>query len=84
MNDPFNFEQAFERLERILELMNSGKVSLDDSLKLYEEADKLINGCTKRLTEAEQKIEILVKNRAGELACQENGTPITQPFSQTV
>ena len=47
--------------------MNSGTVSLDESLKLYEEADKLINTCSKRLNEAERKIETLIKNRNGEL-----------------
>ena len=56
-----NFEQAYARLEEILEKMNSGKVSLDDSLKLYEEADQLIVSCNKKLTEAEQKIEVLLK-----------------------
>ena len=60
------FEQAFERLEEILEKMNSGKISLDDSIKAYEEADKLIQQCQKRLDQAEQKIEILVKGRDGQ------------------
>ena len=43
------FEEAYRRLEEILEKMNSGKASLDDSLKLYEEADKLIVTCQKKL-----------------------------------
>jgi len=74
------FEEAYTRLEEILEKMNSGKISLDDSLKLYEEADKLIGSCNKRLTEAEKKIEILLKNRSGELVLDENGTPVTQEY----
>jgi exodeoxyribonuclease VII small subunit len=81
MTDTFNFEQAFIRLEHILEQMNSGKVSLDDSLKLYEEADKLIHACGKRLNEAEQKIETLLKNRSGDLVLNEQGAPSTQPFA---
>lgn len=75
-----NFENAFSRLEEILEKMNSGSASLDDSLKLYEEADKLINICTKKLNEAERKIEILIKNRNGELTMGENNKPLTQDF----
>ena len=75
------FEQAFTRLEQILEQMNSGKASLDDSLKLYEEADKLITSCTKRLNEAETKIEVLIKNRNGEVILNEQGMASTQPFS---
>jgi exodeoxyribonuclease VII small subunit len=79
----FSFEQAYSRLEQILEKMNSGKASLDESLKLYEEADQLIASCSKRLNEAEQKIEILIKNRQGELELSEQGQPLSQPFSKT-
>ena len=75
------FEEAYSRLEEILQAMNSGKVALDDSLKLYEEADKLIVACQKKLTEAEKKIEILVKNRSGELATDETGSPVRELFT---
>ena len=75
------FEEAYQRLEEILQAMNSGKVALDDSLKLYEEADKLIVTCQKTLTEAEKKIEILVKNRTGDLTLSEAGTPLKETFS---
>jgi len=59
MKDEKTFEVAYERLEEILEKMNSEQVSLDVSLALYEEADKLIGTCQKKLQDAEQKIEIL-------------------------
>jgi exodeoxyribonuclease VII small subunit len=78
---PLSFEAAYARLEEILEKMNSGKVSLEDSLKLYEEADRLIGWCSKRLTDAEKKIEILVKNRDQEVQVDEQGHPATQPFA---
>jgi exodeoxyribonuclease VII small subunit len=78
----FTFESAYARLEEILEKMNAGKVSLEDSLKLYEEADRLINWCSKQLNEAEKKIEVLVKNREGEVMLGEQGRPLTQPFAQ--
>lgn len=58
------FEKAFSRLEEILEKMNSGNVPLDDSLKLYEEADSLIKSCTKQLSEAEEKIETLMQDES--------------------
>lgn len=73
-----SFEDAFARLEQILECMNSGTVSLDESLKLYEEADKLINNCSKRLNDAEKKIEILIKNRSGELTLGPDQKPMTK------
>jgi exodeoxyribonuclease VII small subunit len=82
MSEKQTFEQAYSRLEQILEKMNGDKVSLDDALSLYEEADTLIQACQKRLTEAEQKIEILVKNREGEVLVQE-GVPQTETFNPT-
>jgi exodeoxyribonuclease VII small subunit len=76
-----SFEASFHRLEEILEKMNSSTVSLDESLKLFEEADGLINTCSKRLNEAERKIEILIKNRSsGDLTLGSDQKPLTQDF----
>jgi exodeoxyribonuclease VII small subunit len=75
-----SYEEAFTRLEQILEKLNSGSVSLDESLKLYEEADKLITACSKRLNEAERKIETLIKNRNGDIALGRDQKPATQDF----
>ena len=77
---PLSFETAYARLEEILEKMNSGKVALEESLHLYEEADQLILWCSQRLNEAEKKIETLVKNREGDLLLNSGGKPQTQPF----
>lgn len=77
---PLSFEAAFARLEEILERLNTGAISLDDSLKLYEEADQLIATCNKRLNDAERKIEILVKNRNGELILGNDEKPLTQDY----
>ncbi len=75
-----SFEESFTKLETIVEKMNAQKVSLDEALKLYEEADRLIASCQKRLTEAEQKIEILSKNQNGELVVNEQGVLMKAPF----
>ncbi len=75
-----NFELAFARLEAILERMNSGNVSLDESLKLYEEADGLILACTSQLNQAEAKIEKLIKNRNGGLSLDTQNRPLTEAF----
>lgn len=82
--DISSFENSFARLETLLELMNTGTVSLDDSLKLYEEADTLINSCNKRLGDAERKIEILIKNRNGDLALGPDQKPLTQDFNKSL
>lgn len=75
-----SFEKAFERLDLILKQLNEGKVSLDESLKLFEEADGLINSCSTKLSTAEQKIEKLIKNRNNELELDESLRPVKEPF----
>jgi exodeoxyribonuclease VII small subunit len=75
-----SFEEAFARMEHILEKLNSGAISLDESLKLYEEADRLIHECNKRLLDAERKIEILIKNRNGEAVLGPDQKPTTENF----
>lgn len=79
-SDTLSFEKAFSRLEEILEKMNAGTLALEDSLHLYEEADQLIRICNKKLGQAEAKIEMLVKNREGDLLLSEGGKPLTQPL----
>jgi exodeoxyribonuclease VII small subunit len=76
-----SFEAAFARLEEILERLNSGTISLDDSVKLYEEADQLIAICNKRLNDAERKIEALVKKPNGEPIFGNDGKPLTQDYN---
>lgn len=71
----FQYEAAYARIEAILEELNSGNVSLDRSLTLYEEADRLIHSCNSRLNEAEQRIATLIKKRNGELALTPQGQP---------
>ena len=73
-----SFEQAFQRLEVILERMNAQNVPLEESLTLFEEANTLITVCHKRLVDAEKRVEVLVKNRQGELALSPSGQPQTK------
>lgn len=56
-----SFEKAYEQLEMIADKLNSGDVSLEEALKLYEEGIKLSNQCSKALENAKQKIETLKK-----------------------
>ncbi len=59
MSEEIKFEKALERLEKIVEELEAGNVSLEDALKKYEEGVKLSVLCQKRLGQAEKKIEIL-------------------------
>ncbi len=77
-----SFEKAFERLEQILAMMNSGKVPLEESLKLFEEAEKLMALCGSRLSTAEKKIEQLIKSRSGEVILDSAQKPKTELFAQ--
>jgi len=61
------FESALEKLEKIVEEMESGDLPLDEILKKYEEGSGLVRYCAGKLTEAEKRIEILMKNKEGEL-----------------
>src|SRR3982751_4610524 len=60
-----NFEKAMDRLEAIVEQMESGKLPLEDLIVRYEEGMNLVKVCQERLTTAEQKIEIIARNSAG-------------------
>lgn len=79
--EELSFEKAYLQLEQILEKLNSSSASLDESLKLYEEADRLITFCNQKLHDAEKKIELLTKTREGNLVMGDNGRPATEPFS---
>ena len=60
------FEQAMTRLEQIVATLESGRCTLDDSLKLFEEGTKLTVYCADRLKTAEQKILKLTAVENGE------------------
>jgi len=60
------FEDALNKLEKIVSNMESGELTLEDSLKKYEEGMKLSRFCTKKLKEAEKKIEVLIKDKDGD------------------
>ncbi|MFA5394175.1 MAG: exodeoxyribonuclease VII small subunit [Candidatus Ratteibacteria bacterium] len=59
------FEDGLKRLEEIVAKLESGNLSLDDSLKLFEEGVKLVRFCNERLAGAQQKVELLTKDQAG-------------------
>lgn len=58
-----SYEEQFERLEKIVERMDNGELSLMDSMKDYEEGVKLCNKLFKTLNEAEGKIKVISENQ---------------------
>jgi len=61
-----SFEQSLTDLETLVGKMETGDLSLDESLGAFEEGVKLTRQCQKMLDEAEQKVQILTENN-GEL-----------------
>jgi exodeoxyribonuclease VII small subunit len=71
-----DFEGAMDRLEEIVEQMESGKMMLEELIVRYEEGMKLVKVCQGRLASAEQRIEIITRNNAGK--------PIVKDFEPTI
>jgi exodeoxyribonuclease VII small subunit len=68
------FEAALSRLEEIVQELEKGDLPLEQSLKFFEEGIKLSRICNKRLEEAERKVEILLKDKSGNV--------IAKPFKE--
>jgi exodeoxyribonuclease VII small subunit len=59
------FEDCLTRLEQIVGALEGGKLSLDESLKVFEEGVGLARRCSRYLEEAERRIELLTRDEAG-------------------
>ena len=70
------FEDCLARLEQIVAALESGRLSLEDSLKVFEEGVGLARHCGRYLEEAERRIELLAKDDTGGLT--------TRPFAGPV
>jgi exodeoxyribonuclease VII small subunit len=68
------FEASLARLEDIVQELEKGDLGLEQSLKLFEEGIKLSRICTKRLDDAERRVEILLKDKSGNM--------VAQPFEE--
>ena len=68
------FETALARLEEIVQKLEQGDLPLEQSLKLFEEGVRLSRICNTRLEEAERKVEILLKDKTGNM--------IAKPFEE--
>jgi exodeoxyribonuclease VII small subunit len=64
--EDMGFEKALEKLEKIVAELEEGDVSLDASLKRYEEGVKLVRVCRDNLEKAKKKVQLLMKDKNGE------------------
>lgn len=60
---PFDFEKALSQLETLIQKMESETLSLEESLKYFEEGVVLTKTCQKALAEAEQKVKIITQQQ---------------------
>jgi len=75
-----SFEAALKQLEEIVQRLERGELSLEESLTCYEEGIRLSRLCHMKLEEAERKIEVLVKDTRGEPVLDESGAPKKTAF----
>ncbi len=75
-----NFEQALAQLEGVVQRLEQGELSLEESLRLYEQGVQLSRLCHGKLEEAEGKIEALLKDARGEAQLDRQGRPKTVPL----
>ena len=69
-----SFEASLEALERIVKQLEGGDLPLEKSLELFEQGIRLSRECQERLTQAERKIEVLLRDN--------QGRPVTAPFDK--
>ena len=78
MNMEKSFETSLAELEQIVTKLEDGDLPLEESLDLFEQGIKLSRTCRERLTRAERRIEILMKDADGEMVTQEFTTESTR------
>lgn len=69
------FEASLEALERIVRQLEDGDLPLEKSLELFEQGIRLSRECQERLSQAERRIEILLRDN--------QGRPVAAPFTET-
>lgn len=62
----FDFERALDELEALVASMESGELSLEESLARFERGVQLTRACQKALAEAEQRVKILLEREGGD------------------
>ena len=68
MNKAIKFEDAISKLEDAVRLLESGSLSLDESIEKYEEALKYVKICNETLEKAEQKVKLLTESQDGSIS----------------
>ncbi len=70
-----SFEASLEALEQIVRELEQGDLPLEKSLELFEQGIRLSRECQERLSQAERKIEVLLRDN--------QGRPVASPYDQS-
>ena len=62
-----NFEEHLTELEKVVERLERGDLTLDESVRLFEDGMKLSTACKRELEQAEGRIQVLVEGKAGKM-----------------
>jgi exodeoxyribonuclease VII small subunit len=73
-SNAFDFEDSLAELETLVQQMEQGDLTLEDSLAAFERGISLTRGCQTALAQAEQKVNVLMQDAQGRV--------IEQPFSK--
>ena len=65
------FEVSLKKLEDAVNRLESGELSLDDSLRVFEEGVRHASLCSRKLSEAQKKVELLLKRKDGSFSKEE-------------
>ena len=65
--DEMKLEEAIRRLDEVVKTLDSDRLDLDESLKLYEEGVRLVRACHEKLSDAERRISALRISEDGEM-----------------
>jgi len=76
VQEALRFEQALEKLQGVVKQLEGGELSLDQSLKKFEEGVRLTRYCQKQLATAEQRVELLLQSNSND------GSVQTAPFTK--
>jgi exodeoxyribonuclease VII small subunit len=62
-----NFEEQLTQLETVVERLERGDLSLDESVRLFEDGMKLTSACKQELEQAEGRVQVLVEGKGGKM-----------------
>jgi exodeoxyribonuclease VII small subunit len=71
-NEPMTFEQAMNCLEAIVRKLEAGELPLDETVRLYEEGQRLRNFCEQYLADAEQRIAVIRQTSNGGITVEQS------------